>query len=59
MKHIELESKDARKLFKLMDRGLVYTDAYYRDYKGLQRIFNLIVKQLKEQGMFKDYKIYE
>jgi len=59
MKHIELESKDARKLFELMDRGLAYTDAYYRDYKGQQRIFNLIVKQLKEQGMFKNYTIYE
>ena len=59
MKHIELETKDARKLIELMHRGLAYTDAYYRDYKKQQKTFNLVMKQLKEQGMFKDYTIYE
>lgn len=59
MKHIELETKDARKLIELMHRGLAYTDAYYRDCKKQQKTFNLIMKQLKEQGMFKDYVIYE
>ena len=59
MKHIELETKDARKLYELMRRGLAYTDAYYRDYRKQEKIFDLIIKQLKEQGMFKDYTIYE
>ena len=59
MKHIELETKEARQLFELMHRGLAYTDAYYRDYKKQEKIFNLVIKQLKEQGMFRDYTIYE
>lgn len=59
MKTIELETKDARKLIELMQRGLAYTDAYYRDYQKQKKTFNLIIKQLKEQGMCKDYTIYE
>ena len=59
MKQLNLESKEARKLIELMHRGLAYTDAYYRDYKTQKKIFNLIIKQLKEQGMCRDYVIYE
>lgn len=59
MKRIELETKEARKLIELMDRGLAYTDSYYRDYKSQQKIFNTVMRQLKEQGMFKDYIIYD
>ena len=59
MKRIELETKEARKLIELMDRGLSYTDSYYRDYKSQNKIFNTVMRQLKEQGMFKDYIIYD
>lgn len=59
MKRIELETKEARKLIELMDRGLAYTDSYYRDYKTKKKIFNDVMRQLKEQGMFKDYIIYD
>jgi hypothetical protein len=59
MKQIKLETKEARKLIELMDRGLAYTDSYYRDYKSQNKIFNTVMRQLKEQGMFKDYIIYD
>lgn len=53
MKKIELNTKDARKLIELMNRGLAYTDAYYRDYKTQDRIFNVVLNQLTEQGVSK------
>ena len=59
MKQIELETKEARKLIGLMERGLAYTDSYYRDYKSKKKNFNDVMRQLKEQGMFKDYFIYD
>ena len=59
MKQIKLETKEAKKLIELMDRGLAYTDSYYRDYKSQNKIFNTVMRQLKEQGMFKDYIIYD
>lgn len=59
MKQIKLGTKEARKLIELMNRGLAYTDGYYRDYKSQKKIFNTVMEQLKEQGMFKDYFIYD
>lgn len=59
MKQIKLETKEARKLIELMDRGLAYTDSHYRDYKSQNKIFNTVMRQLKEQDMFKDYFIYD
>ena len=59
MKWIKLKTKDARKLVELMERGLSYTDAYYRDYKKQEKIVNDVIKQLQGQNMFKDYIIYE
>lgn len=46
MKILKLKNKDADKLIELMNRGLAYTDAYYRDYKSQEKIFNLIKNQL-------------
>ena len=61
MKQIVLNTKQARKLIELMDRGLAYTDEHYHEnaYKPQQRIFNTVMRQLKDQGMFKDYHIYD
>ena len=61
MKHITLDTKQARKLIGLMDCGLAYIDEHYHGnaYKPQQKIFNTVMKQLKDQGMFKDYIIYD
>ena len=61
MKHITLDTKQAKKLIELMDRGLAYTDEHYHEnaYKPQQKIFNIKMRQLKEQGMFKNYFIYD
>mgnify|MGYP007070226916 CR=1 FL=1 len=59
MKNIKLKTTDAVKLYELMQRGLAYTDEHYKTYKSYQKLFNLVIKQLKEQGMFTDYIIYE
>lgn len=61
MKHIILDTKQARKLVELMDRGLAYTDEHYHEnaYAPLKRIFNTVMKQLKDQRMFKDYFIFD
>lgn len=50
-KIISLNIKDTRILIELIDRGLAYTDAYYRDYKKMGRISDEIFAQLKEQGL--------
>lgn len=61
MKCIILDTKQARKLIELMDRGLAYTDEHYHEnaYNPQKRIFNIVMKQLKDQGMFKDFLIYD
>ena len=61
MKHITLDTKQAKKLIELMERGLAYTDEHYREnaYEPQKRIFNTVMRQLKDQGMFKDYFIYD
>lgn len=51
MKTIELETKDAKILIELMERGLAYTDAYYRDYKKVSNVSNKVIEQLHAQGM--------
>lgn len=49
MKTFKLKNKDADKLIELMNRGLAYTDAHhYRDYKSQEKLFNIIINQLKE-----------
>lgn len=61
MKQIILDTNQVKKLIELMYRGLAYTDEHYREnaYEPQKRIFNTVMKQLKDQGMFKDYFIYE
>lgn len=52
MKTIKLTRNDASALIELMFRGTAYTDMYYRSSsKKMDRIFNLVKKQLEEQGM--------
>ena len=51
MKTIKLTRNDASVLIELMFRGTAYTDMYYRSSKKMNRIFNLVKKQLEEQGM--------
>ena len=46
MKILKLKNKEADKLIALMNRGLVYTDAHYVDYKSQEKIFNLVKNQL-------------
>ncbi len=50
IKKIELETKDIKTLVKLLDRGLGYTDSYYRDYKRMSGVWDKVIAQLKEQG---------
>ena len=50
-KNISLSLKDARILIDLINRGLAYTDAYYRDYKKMERVSDEVFNQLKEQGL--------
>ena len=51
MKTLNLSKKEASDLVELMFRGGAYTDMYYRSSKRMDRIFNLVVKQLEAQGM--------
>lgn len=50
-KIISLDLKDARILIELIDRGLTYTNAHYRDYKKMNRVADEIYTQLEEQGI--------
>lgn len=52
MKELQLNVRDTKILVELLDRGLAYTDAYYtsRDYNKMERVWNKVIKQLKEQG---------
>lgn len=50
IKKIELETKDIKTLVKLLDRGLGYTDSYYKDYKRMSSVWDKVITQLKEQG---------
>ena len=50
IKKIELETKDVKTLVELLDRGLGYTDSYYRDYKRMSSVWDKVITQLKEQG---------
>jgi len=50
-KTISLTLKDTRILIDLINRGLAYTDAYYRDYKKMERVSDEVFNQLKEQGL--------
>jgi hypothetical protein len=51
MKTIKLTRNDASALIELIFRGTAYTDMHYRSSKKMDRIFNLVKKQLEEQGM--------
>ena len=37
-------------LVKLLHRGLCYTDAYYRSFGRVERVYNDVLGQLKTQG---------
>lgn len=56
MKKIELSTKDIKTLVELMERGLAYTDAHYRDYKRMDSVFDKVYVQLKNQGATYDYR---
>ena len=44
MKILKLKNKEADKLIQLMNRGLVYTDAHYMDYKSQEKSLILLKK---------------
>ena len=46
MKVLKLKNKEADKLIALMNRGLVYTDAHYMDYKSQEKSLILLKNQL-------------
>lgn len=50
-KNISLNLKDSRILVELIDRGLAYTNAHYRDYRKMNRVADEIYTQLEEQGI--------
>ena len=50
LKTIELSTEDAKTLVELLFRGQAYTDAYYRDYKRMDRVYHNVVVQLEVQG---------
>lgn len=50
MKTIKLETKDERLLLELMTRGLVHTQAFYRDWKRMDRIQTKVLEQLQAQS---------
>ena len=50
LKKIELETKDMKPLVKLLQRGLFYTDSYFRDYKKMDNVFDKVIGQLESQG---------
>lgn len=45
-KTIVIEKTHIKTLLELMDRGLAYTDAYFRDYKRMEKVFNEINEQI-------------
>lgn len=49
-KTITLSTKDAKTLVELLHRGLCYTDAYYRSFGRVERVYNDVLGQLKTQG---------
>lgn len=49
-KTIILDLKDTKTLVELLHRGLAYTDAYYRDWKRMDGVWNKVIEQLKTQG---------
>lgn len=49
-KTITLKTKDAKTLVELLDRGLCYTDAYYRSFGRVERVYDEVLNQLKAQG---------
>lgn len=49
-KTITLSIRDVKTLVELLDRGLAYTDAYYRDYKKMDNVWEKVFNQLKSQG---------
>lgn len=49
-KKIELTTTDTKILVELLDRGLAYTGAYYRDYRKMERVWGNVIEQLKNQG---------
>lgn len=49
-KTITLDTRDAKTLVELLDRGLAYTDAYYRSFGRVERVYDEVLNQLKAQG---------
>lgn len=49
-KTITLSTEDAKTLVKLLFRGIAYTDAHYRSFGRVERVYNDVLGQLKTQG---------
>ncbi len=49
-KTITLSTKDAKTLVELLHRGLCYTDAHYRSFGRVERVYNDVLGKLKTQG---------
>lgn len=49
-KTITLKTEDAKTLVELLNRGIVYTDAYYRSFGRVERVYDEVLNQLKSQG---------
>jgi len=47
-KIITIESRDVKALIELMNRGLAYTDAHYRDNVKMENLFAKVIKQFKK-----------
>ena len=49
-KTITLKTEDAKTLVELLNRGIAYTDAYYRSFGRVERVYDEVLNQLKSQG---------
>jgi hypothetical protein len=45
-KQISLKSNEYKNLMELLDRGLAYTDMYYKDSTKMQNLFNKVKKDV-------------
>ncbi len=49
-KTVTLKTEDAKTLVELLFRGLAYTDAHYRSFGRVERVYDEVLNQLKSQG---------
>lgn len=49
-KTVTLKTEDAKTLVELLFRGLAYTDAHYRSFGRVERVYDEVLNQLKAQG---------